>query len=73
MSFYIIQDLQTDQLGKIRDLESQVRQMREHHTERIQQMKSDFLREKKDYQHDSDFRISSLEKKANKVILRVFK
>jgi len=59
-------DLQTDQLGKIRDLESQVRQMREHHTERIQQMKSDFLREKKDYQHDSDFRISSLEKKANK-------
>jgi len=59
-------DLQTDQLGKIRDLERQVMQMRAHHTERIQQMKSDFLREKKDYQHDSDFRIQSLEKKANK-------
>ncbi|GFN81974.1 coiled-coil domain-containing protein 166 [Plakobranchus ocellatus] len=59
-------DLQTDQLNKIRELERQVMQMRAHHTERIQQMKSDFLREKKDYQHDSDFRIQSLEKKANK-------
>ncbi|XP_005108522.1 coiled-coil domain-containing protein 166 [Aplysia californica] len=59
-------DLQTDQLSKIRDLERQVMQMRAHHTERIQQMKSDFLREKKEYQHDSDFRIQSLEKKANK-------
>merc|ERR1711963_170340 len=59
-------DLQTDQLTKIRDLERQVQQMRAHHTERIQQMKADFLREKKEYQHDSDFRINSLEKKANK-------
>jgi len=59
-------DLQTDQLGKIRDLERQVQQMRAHHTERIQQMKADFLHEKRDYQHDSDFRIQSLEKKANK-------
>ncbi|GFR80646.1 coiled-coil domain-containing protein 166 [Elysia marginata] len=59
-------DLQTDQLNKIRELERQVMQMRAHHTERIQQMKSDFLREKKEYQHDSDFRIQSLEKKANK-------
>ncbi|KAK3768163.1 hypothetical protein RRG08_031703 [Elysia crispata] len=59
-------DLQTDQLNKIKELERQVMQMRAHHTERIQQMKSDFLREKKEYQHDSDFRIQSLEKKANK-------
>ncbi|XP_076458449.1 coiled-coil domain-containing protein 166-like [Babylonia areolata] len=59
-------NLQTEQLTKIRDLERQVSEMRSHHTHTIQQLKSDFLRQKREYQSDSDNRIQSLEKKANK-------
>uniref|UniRef100_A0A0B6ZWU8 DUF4515 domain-containing protein n=2 Tax=Arion vulgaris TaxID=1028688 RepID=A0A0B6ZWU8_9EUPU len=59
-------DLQMDQQKRIHDLEQQVIQMRAQHTERIQQMKSDFLREKQKYQYDSEFKIQTLEKKANK-------
>ncbi|CAL1543370.1 unnamed protein product [Lymnaea stagnalis] len=57
-------DLQSDQLNKIKELEQEVVKMRAHHTTCVQQMKSDFLREKKDFQHDSEFRVQSLEKKA---------
>lgn len=59
-------NLQTEQLTKIRDLERQVNEMRAHHTHTIQQLKADFLRQKREYQIDSDTRIQSLEKKANK-------
>ena len=64
-----VQNLQTEQLTKIRDLERQVSEMRSHHTQAIQQLKSDFLRQKREFQTDSDTRIQSLEKKANKVIM----
>lgn len=59
-------NLQTEQLTKIRDLERQVSEMRAHHTHAIQNLKADFLRQKREYQNDSDTRIQSLEKKANK-------
>ena len=62
-----LQNLQTEQLTKIRDLERQVNEMRAHHSHAIQQLKADFLRQKREYQIDSDTRIQSLEKKANKV------
>lgn len=58
--------LQTDQLTKIRDLERQVSAMRAQHTQAIQNLKADFLKQKREYQNDSDTRIQSLEKKANK-------
>lgn len=56
-----------EQLNKIHDLEQQVAKTRAEHTKRIQQMKADFLRQKQEYQHDSEFKIQTLEKKANKV------
>nr|KAG5713877.1 hypothetical protein BaRGS_024504 [Batillaria attramentaria] len=63
-------NLQTEQLTKIRDLERQVSEMRTHHTHAIQNLKADFLRQKREYQNDSDTRIQSLEKKANKEALQ---
>ncbi|BFZ03336.1 hypothetical protein BsWGS_06375 [Bradybaena similaris] len=59
-------ELQRDQQNKIHDLEQQVIQLRAKHTERIQRMKADFLHEKHKYQQDSEFKIQTLEKKANK-------
>ncbi|CAG5131916.1 unnamed protein product [Candidula unifasciata] len=59
-------ELQKDQLEKIHDLEQQVIQLRAKHTERIQRMKADFLHEKHKYQQDSEFKIQTLERKANK-------
>ncbi|KAK7112122.1 coiled-coil domain-containing protein 166-like [Littorina saxatilis] len=59
-------NLQIDQLTKIKDLERQVHEMRAHHTQTIQHLKSDFLKQKREYQVDSDTRIQSLEQKANK-------
>lgn len=59
-------NLQTEQLTRIKDLERQVYEMRSHHTKRIHHLKSDFLRQKREYQVDSDTRIQALENKANK-------
>ncbi|XP_041363057.1 basal body-orientation factor 1-like [Gigantopelta aegis] len=63
-------DLQTEQLTKIRDLEKDVKQMRAKHSEAIQQLKSDFLKQKREFQSDSENRIHSLETKANKEALQ---
>lgn len=41
--------------------------LRAHHTQCVQKMKSDFLKEKKEYLQDSETRVQSLEKKANQV------
>jgi hypothetical protein len=62
-----VQNLQTEQLTKIKDLERTVCEMRAHHTHTIAELKADFLKQKHEYQHDSDTRIQALEKKANKV------
>ncbi|XP_052687716.1 coiled-coil domain-containing protein 166-like [Crassostrea angulata] len=59
-------DLQTDQLDKIKELEKEVMVMRSKHSDTIQQLKSTFLAEKREYQQDSESRITALEKLANK-------
>ena len=41
--------------------------MRGKHSDAIQQLKTRFLNEKREYQHDSDNKISALAKQANKV------
>jgi len=58
--------LQTEQLTSIRDLEREVMQLRSKHSETIQQLKAQFLHDKKEYQQDSESKIQTLEKKANK-------
>ena len=45
--------------------------LRSKHSETIQQLKSQFLRDKRDYQQDSENKIATLERKANKVILLI--
>ncbi|ESO82029.1 hypothetical protein LOTGIDRAFT_135547, partial [Lottia gigantea] len=59
-------NLQTEQLNKIKELEREVMQMRVKHSEKIQDLKSRFLDEKRQYEEDSTTRIQTLEKKANK-------
>lgn len=63
-------DLQDEQLSKIQSLESEVMQMRATHSETIQQVKSTFLRDKKDYEEDSKEKINTLERLANKEALQ---
>ncbi|ELU12619.1 hypothetical protein CAPTEDRAFT_218925 [Capitella teleta] len=58
--------LQHEQVGRIKELEKEVMVMRGHHSDTIQQLKSRFLREKRDFQQDSDAKISSMSKQANK-------
>ena len=41
--------------------------LRTKHSETIQQLKAQFLRDKREYQQDSENKISSLERKANTV------
>jgi len=59
-------DLQKDQLTHIKELERKVMTMRGKHSDDIQQLKTKFLNEKREYQHDSDNKISALAKQANK-------
>ncbi|XP_021351057.1 coiled-coil domain-containing protein 166-like [Mizuhopecten yessoensis] len=61
-----LKTLQTEQLNKIKELEKEVMQMRTKHSETIQSLKSTFLRDKREFQNDSENRISTLQKKANK-------
>ncbi|KAI8734896.1 basal body-orientation factor 1 [Biomphalaria glabrata] len=63
-------DLQSDQQNKIKELEQEVMKLRAHHTQCVQKMKSDFLKEKKEYLQDSETRVQSLEKKANQEALQ---
>lgn len=61
-----LKTLQTEQLNKIKELEKEVMQMRTKHSETIQSLKSTFLRDKREFQSDSENRIATLQKKANK-------
>merc|ERR1711976_607246 len=58
--------LQQEQLGRIKDLKKEVMIMRGKHSDAIQQLKSRFLKEKRDFQHDSDAKITAMSKQANK-------
>ena len=61
------QKLQTEQLTSIKNLEKEVMKLRSKHAETIQQLKAQFLRDKREYQQDSENKISTLQRKANKV------
>ncbi|XP_028395123.1 coiled-coil domain-containing protein 166-like [Dendronephthya gigantea] len=59
------QHLQHDQEAEIKSLEDEVQQMRAKHSESIQKLKAQFLREKKQFQDQSDARIETMTKEAN--------
>jgi len=59
-------NLQRDQQATIKDLEREVMAMRAKHSDAIQQLKTKFLNEKREFQHDSDNKITALAKQANK-------
>jgi hypothetical protein len=56
-------------MGRIKELEREVMVMRGKHSDAIQQLKTRFLTEKRDYQLDSENKINSMAKQANKVKL----
>ena len=60
--FACAQTLQKDQESEITHLEEEVRRMRSKHSEAIQKLKAQFLREKRNYQKESDNRIQTLAK-----------
>ena len=64
---FTFQNLQKEQMTTIKDLEREVMAMRGKHSDAIQQLKTKFLNEKREYQHDSDNKITALAKQANKV------
>ena len=54
-------------MKRIRDLEKEVLRMRGKHTETIQKLKSQFLKEKREYQGESESKIQEVGRQANKV------
>ena len=62
-----LQNLQQEQLDKIKELEREVVVMRGKHSHAIQQMKINFLTEKKEFQQNADQKIQAMAKQANKV------
>ena len=60
-------NLQQEQLARIKELEKEVMVMRGKHSDAIQQLKSNFLNEKRDFQQDSESKIQAMAKQANKV------
>ncbi|CAH1794050.1 unnamed protein product [Owenia fusiformis] len=59
-------NLQKEQLAKIRELEREVMHMRGKHSETIQSLKAKFLKEKREFQTESEQRIQTMTKQANK-------
>lgn len=62
-----MQNLQSQQLTRIKELETEVTEMRSQHTHAIQDLKGKFLAEKKTYQNDSDHKINTMTRLANTV------
>ena len=61
------QTLQRDQKAEIARLEQEVHTMRGKHSEAIQKLKSQFLREKRTYQKESDTKIQEMAQQASQV------
>lgn len=59
--------LQCDQKAEIAHLEREVHMMRGKHSEAIQKLKSQFLREKRSYQRESDDKIQEMAQQASQV------
>ena len=64
---FYVKNLQQEQLARIKELEKEVMVMRGKHSDAIQQLKSNFLNEKRDFQQDSESKIQAMAKQANKV------
>ena len=64
---FILQILQNEQEAEIARLENQVLEMRAKHSEAIQKLKSHFLRDKRNYQQESDSRIQEMAQQASQV------
>lgn len=60
------EDLQKKQQNKIKELEKKVMHMRGKHSEEIQQLKAQFLKEKRDFQLESEGKVATLSRQANK-------
>ena len=67
MTVHLLQNLQNEQQDRIKKLEREVISMRGKHSDAIQQLKAKFLREKREFNMDSESKISSMAKQANKV------
>ena len=68
----MLQNLQGDQLQKISELQGEVMRMRRKHSEALQQLKAQFLKEKHMCQQESEHKITSMSKQANKVQIMSF-
>lgn len=66
------QTLQRDQKAEITRLEQEVHTMRGKHSEAIQKLKSQFLREKRSYQKESDTKIHEMAQQASQVCWKVW-
>lgn len=62
---FACQTLQRDQKAEIARLEQEVHTMRGKHSEAIQKLKSQFLREKRTYQKESDEKIQEMAQQAS--------
>lgn len=59
------QTIQQEHLQCIRDLEREIMTLRSCHTEKIQELKSAFLREKQECQQNAEKKIADMSKQAN--------
>ena len=64
---YIFQNLQYEQSSRIKELEKEISIMRGKHSDGIMQLKSRFLKEKRDYLHDAASKVVTMAKEANQV------
>ncbi len=64
---HCLQELHREQTARIKELEREVVAMRVKHSEAIQQLKTDFLQQKKDYEQESDAKLNTMAKQATQV------
>ena len=62
-----LQNLQIEQSSRIKELEKEVSIMRGKHSDSIMQLKSRFLKEKREYLHDAASKVVAMAKEANQV------
>ena len=64
---FTLQNLQYEQSSRIKELEKEISIMRGKHSDGIMQLKSRFLKEKRDYLHDAASKVVTMAKEANQV------
>ena len=66
-NYFFLQNLQYEQSSRIKELEKEISIMRGKHSDGIMQLKSRFLKEKRDYLHDAASKVVTMAKEANQV------